>query len=95
MDKWEEEGQFPAHKVFKTLGQAGFLGVDKPTGRRVYNCRVLILTVTDSLRYLKSLLPQIKAWFRIQCKVYLYSLVTGVVVTNCANTENYAAECLS
>ncbi|XP_068013127.1 probable acyl-CoA dehydrogenase 6 [Melanerpes formicivorus] len=30
VDKWEEEGQFPAHKVFKTLGQAGFLGVDKP-----------------------------------------------------------------
>ncbi|RMC05003.1 hypothetical protein DUI87_18183 [Hirundo rustica rustica] len=32
VDKWEEEGQFPAHKVFKILGQAGFLGVDKPTG---------------------------------------------------------------
>ncbi|KAJ7408558.1 hypothetical protein WISP_119415 [Willisornis vidua] len=32
VDKWEEEGQFPAHKVFKTLGQAGFLGVDKPIG---------------------------------------------------------------
>ncbi|XP_065439183.1 probable acyl-CoA dehydrogenase 6 isoform X3 [Chrysemys picta bellii] len=31
VDKWEEEGQFPAHKVFKTLGQAGFLGVNKPT----------------------------------------------------------------
>uniref|UniRef100_A0A8C3K2D8 Acyl-CoA dehydrogenase 6 n=1 Tax=Calidris pygmaea TaxID=425635 RepID=A0A8C3K2D8_9CHAR len=31
VDKWEEEGQFPAHKVFKALGQAGFLGVDKPT----------------------------------------------------------------
>ncbi|XP_009695685.1 PREDICTED: probable acyl-CoA dehydrogenase 6 [Cariama cristata] len=30
VDKWEEEGQFPAHKIFKTLGQAGFLGVDKP-----------------------------------------------------------------
>ncbi|KAM6086910.1 putative acyl-CoA dehydrogenase 6 [Chlamydotis macqueenii] len=30
VDKWEEEGQFPAHKVFKILGQAGFLGVDKP-----------------------------------------------------------------
>ncbi|XP_057897181.1 probable acyl-CoA dehydrogenase 6 [Melospiza georgiana] len=31
VDEWEEEGQFPAHKVFKILGQAGFLGVDKPT----------------------------------------------------------------
>ncbi|XP_014103846.1 PREDICTED: probable acyl-CoA dehydrogenase 6 [Pseudopodoces humilis] len=31
VDKWEEEGQFPAHKVFKILGEAGFLGVDKPT----------------------------------------------------------------
>uniref|UniRef100_UPI001292F9F2 probable acyl-CoA dehydrogenase 6 n=1 Tax=Lonchura striata TaxID=40157 RepID=UPI001292F9F2 len=36
VDKWEEEGQFPAHKVFKILGQAGFLGVDKPTGRQVF-----------------------------------------------------------
>ncbi|XP_070582800.1 LOW QUALITY PROTEIN: probable acyl-CoA dehydrogenase 6 [Erythrolamprus reginae] len=31
MDKWEQEGQFPAHQVFKTLGMAGFLGIDKPT----------------------------------------------------------------
>ncbi|XP_074840829.1 putative acyl-CoA dehydrogenase 6 isoform X4 [Carettochelys insculpta] len=31
VDKWEEEGQFPAHKIFKILGQAGFLGVNKPT----------------------------------------------------------------
>ncbi|XP_034984830.2 probable acyl-CoA dehydrogenase 6 [Zootoca vivipara] len=31
VDKWEEEGQFPAHQVFKILGKAGFLGVNKPT----------------------------------------------------------------
>ncbi|XP_053122049.1 probable acyl-CoA dehydrogenase 6 [Hemicordylus capensis] len=31
VDKWEEEGQFPAHQVFKLLGKAGFLGVNKPT----------------------------------------------------------------
>ncbi|XP_029444758.1 LOW QUALITY PROTEIN: probable acyl-CoA dehydrogenase 6 [Rhinatrema bivittatum] len=31
VDEWEEAGEFPAHTVFKTLGQAGFLGVDKPT----------------------------------------------------------------
>ncbi|XP_030056444.1 probable acyl-CoA dehydrogenase 6 isoform X2 [Microcaecilia unicolor] len=31
IDKWEEDEQFPAHKIFKILGQAGFLGVDKPT----------------------------------------------------------------
>ncbi|GAA6103447.1 probable acyl-CoA dehydrogenase 6 [Tachysurus ichikawai] len=30
VDKWEEEGQFPAHKIFKLLGSAGFLGVSKP-----------------------------------------------------------------
>ncbi|XP_056105663.1 probable acyl-CoA dehydrogenase 6 [Rhinichthys klamathensis goyatoka] len=30
VDKWEEEGQFPAHKIFKILGSAGFLGVNKP-----------------------------------------------------------------
>ncbi|XP_063003682.1 probable acyl-CoA dehydrogenase 6 [Elgaria multicarinata webbii] len=31
VDKWEEEGQFPAHQLFKSLGKAGFLGVNKPT----------------------------------------------------------------
>lgn len=30
-DQWEAEGQFPAHEVFKKLGDAGFLGVNKPT----------------------------------------------------------------
>ncbi|KAK8752997.1 hypothetical protein OTU49_001920, partial [Cherax quadricarinatus] len=30
VDQWEKEGQFPAHQVFKKLGQAGFLGVTKP-----------------------------------------------------------------
>ncbi|XP_028820201.1 probable acyl-CoA dehydrogenase 6 [Denticeps clupeoides] len=30
VDKWEEEGMFPAHKIFKVLGNAGFLGVSKP-----------------------------------------------------------------
>ncbi|XP_061598658.1 probable acyl-CoA dehydrogenase 6 [Cololabis saira] len=30
VDQWEAEGAFPAHKVFKLLGNAGFLGVNKP-----------------------------------------------------------------
>ena len=30
VDQWEEEGQFPAHEVFKKLGAAGFLGIHKP-----------------------------------------------------------------
>ncbi|KAK7485051.1 hypothetical protein BaRGS_00023690 [Batillaria attramentaria] len=30
VDEWEEEGFFPAHQVFKKLGDAGFLGVTKP-----------------------------------------------------------------
>lgn len=30
VDAWEEEGAFPAHEVFKNLGNAGFLGVNKP-----------------------------------------------------------------
>ncbi|KAM9572884.1 LOW QUALITY PROTEIN: putative acyl-CoA dehydrogenase 6 [Guaruba guarouba] len=29
VDNWGEEGQFPAQEVFKTLGQAGFLGAEK------------------------------------------------------------------
>lgn len=32
VDQWEAEGRFPAHEVFKKLGDAGFLGVTKPTG---------------------------------------------------------------
>lgn len=30
VDQWEEDGIFPAHQVFKKLGDAGFLGVTKP-----------------------------------------------------------------
>ncbi len=30
VDEWEDEGQFPAHEVFKKLGNQGFLGVCKP-----------------------------------------------------------------
>ena len=30
VDKWEEEGIFPAHDVFKGLGDLGLLGVNKP-----------------------------------------------------------------
>lgn len=32
VDQWEAEGRFPAHKIFKLLGNAGFLGVNKPVG---------------------------------------------------------------
>ena len=32
VDAWEENKCFPAREVFKTLGKAGFLGVNKPTG---------------------------------------------------------------
>ncbi|XP_071766883.1 putative acyl-CoA dehydrogenase 6 [Centroberyx gerrardi] len=30
VEQWEAEGTFPAHKIFKILGSAGFLGVNKP-----------------------------------------------------------------
>lgn len=30
VDEWEEAGRFPAHALFKKLGQAGLLGVNKP-----------------------------------------------------------------
>ncbi|CAL4168559.1 unnamed protein product, partial [Meganyctiphanes norvegica] len=30
VDEWEAAGQFPAHKLFKKLGNSGFLGVNKP-----------------------------------------------------------------
>ena len=31
VDEWEEACRFPAHDVFKKLGNAGFLGLNKPT----------------------------------------------------------------
>ena len=31
VDEWEEQCRFPAHEVFKKLGDAGFLGLTKPT----------------------------------------------------------------
>ena len=31
VDAWEEAGAFPAHELFKKMGQAGFLGICKPT----------------------------------------------------------------
>ncbi len=30
MDDWEEEGIFPAHDLFKKMGEKGFLGITKP-----------------------------------------------------------------
>jgi len=32
VDEWEAAEIFPAHEVFKKLGQAGFLGINKPVG---------------------------------------------------------------
>jgi len=31
IDRWEEEGMFPARQVMKAFGQQGFLGISKPT----------------------------------------------------------------
>ena len=31
VDKWEEAGIFPAHELFKKMGDLGFLGINKPT----------------------------------------------------------------
>ena len=30
VDQWEQEGNYPAHQVFKKLGNAGLLGATKP-----------------------------------------------------------------
>ena len=29
-DEWEQAGLFPAHEVFRQLGELGFLGISKP-----------------------------------------------------------------
>src|SRR5215468_8064966 len=31
VDEWEEAGIFPAHELFKRLGEQGYLGINKPT----------------------------------------------------------------
>lgn len=31
VDQWEEEKHFPAHTIMKKLGEAGFLGISRPT----------------------------------------------------------------
>src|SRR5690606_982442 len=31
VDEWEEEGMWPAHAVCKKAGDAGFLGINRPT----------------------------------------------------------------
>ena len=31
VDEWEKAGIFPAHEVFKKLGEQGYLGINKPT----------------------------------------------------------------
>ena len=30
VEKWEDAGEFPAHELFKKLGNLGFLGLNKP-----------------------------------------------------------------
>ena len=30
VERWEEEGGFPAHEIFKKMGDKGFLGATKP-----------------------------------------------------------------
>lgn len=41
VDQWEAEGRFPAHKIFKLLGNAGFLGVNKPVGKKMAPWHIL------------------------------------------------------
>ena len=36
VDKWEEDEIFPAHEVFKKLGDAGLLGIHKPTESKLW-----------------------------------------------------------
>lgn len=47
VEKWEEEGQFPAHRVFKILGSAGFLGVNKPVGELTIPFFIIIILSSD------------------------------------------------
>ena len=35
VDEWEAAGEFPAHQVFKKLGEVGVFGVNKPVGKSI------------------------------------------------------------
>lgn len=59
MDQWEAEGTFPAHKIFKLLGSAGFLGVNKPVGKSV---RLLTSEILVSEVFINTLMGDAVAW---------------------------------
>lgn len=45
VDEWEKAKSFPAHQLFKKLGEGGFLGVTKPVGMFDYIIIVLVITL--------------------------------------------------
>ena len=42
VDEWEEAGIFPAHELFKKMGNLGFLGINKPVEVRRHGARLLL-----------------------------------------------------
>jgi len=53
VDEWERQKHFPAHEVFKILGQAGFLGITKPTseysswGQTIIYMYIIVVCLID------------------------------------------------
>ena len=39
VDEWEKKEQVPTHHLFKLAGEMGFLGINRPTGVRIYLLR--------------------------------------------------------
>ena len=54
VDEWEENEIFPAHELFKKLGDQGFLGVTKP---EKYGGSCLLYTSPSPRDYAASRMP--------------------------------------
>lgn len=86
MDQWEAEGQFPAHKIFKLLGNAGFLGVNKPVGKEVFTAVAVggrwnagvPAEATGAIRLQRSQPSLLGRGSSAGCLVCLYRTIAGV-----------------
>ena len=47
VDDWEREGRFPAHELFRKMGDLGFLGINKPEAGAPFDQVYRVVNLTD------------------------------------------------